>query len=154
MVHVVEGVAALIVIVSMIDGWRRGLLLKLYGLVKLIAVIILTVVLTPLIYKVMPLESGFREGVSALLALFVAVIVMILVSRALKLIDNIPVLNTVNRLCGVVIGLVFGILIVWILFVLISTLTEIDWCRKITEYVYQSPILKLIVRWNPADLLK
>ena len=49
MTIIIEVIVLLIIIISAADGWRRGLLLKLYGLIRFIAAIVLTIVLTPIL---------------------------------------------------------------------------------------------------------
>ena len=46
MTIIIEVIVLLIIIISAADGWRRGLLLKLYGLIRFVAAIVLTIVLS------------------------------------------------------------------------------------------------------------
>ena len=152
--RIIEIIVLLIIIISAADGWRRGLLLKLYGLVKFIAMIALTFVLTPLLYAVMPLEPGVREGASLLLALILSVVLLTVIAKVLHIVDHIPVLKTINRLGGALVGLIFGVLAVWVALVLISSFTEIQWCKNVTGYVKDSPVLLWLLHFNPLTLLK
>ena len=154
MVHIVEGIAAMIVILCIVDGWRRGLLLKLYGLARFVVIIVLTILLTPLVYQVLPFEMSLRIGLSVLLALILSSLLLILAGRLLHIVDKIPVLNTINRLGGALIGLLFGVLVVWITMILILSFHEIEWCGTASYYIRQSPILSWLVHFNPLDLIK
>ncbi|MBO4396590.1 MAG: CvpA family protein [Eubacterium sp.] len=153
MYHIVEAIAALIVIISVVDGWRRGLLLKLFGLARFAAMLILTIVLTPLLYHVLPLEPGLREGAAGLGALLLSVVLLIIVSQVLHIVDKIPLLNTVNRLGGAMIGLLIGVLAVWVALLIITSFKDISWCKTVTGYIKQSAVLSWFVHWNPLDLL-
>ncbi len=154
MYHIVEAIAALIVILSIADGWRRGLLLKLFGLARLAAILIMTIVLTPLLYKILPLEPGLREGAAGLGALLLSIILTIIVAQVLHIVDKIPVLNTVNRIGGALVGILIGVLAVWLALIVITSFKDIAWCKTVTGYIKQSPVLSWLVHWNPLDLLK
>ena len=154
MVHIVEALAALIIIICAADGWRRGLLLKAFGLVRFVLMIVLTIVLTPVVYQILKLRPGVREGAAVLLSLVLAALLLFVLSKVLKIVDHIPVLKTINHLGGAVVGLVFGVLAVWVVLVLLAAFTDIQWCKNVTSYVNQSPILSELVSFNPVSLLK
>ena len=154
MVHIVEALAALIIIICAADGWRRGLLLKAFGLVRFILMIVLTIVLTPVVYQILKLRPGVREGAAVLLSLVLAAVLLFVSSKVLKIVDHIPVLKTINHLGGAVIGLVFGVLAVWVVLVLLAAFTDVQWCKNVTAYVNESPILSELVSFNPVSLLK
>ena len=152
-VLIIEIIVLLIIIICTVDGWKRGLLLKLYGLVRLIAMIALTVILTPLIYAILPLKPGLKEGVAVLAALILAVVLLSVVAKILHIVDHIPVLKTINRLGGAVVGLIFGVLSVWVALLVISSFTDIEWCKNVTTYVKESPALNQLLHINPMKLL-
>lgn len=151
-VFIIEIIVLMIIIICTVDGWKRGLLLKLYGLIRLIAMIALTVILTPLIYAVLPLEPGVKEGVAVLSALILAVVLLSVVAKILHIVDHIPVLKTINRLGGAVVGLIFGVLSVWVALLIISSFTDIEWCKNVTTYVKESPALVWLLHFNPMKL--
>ena len=153
MYHIVEAIAALIVIICIIDGWRRGLLLKLFGLARFAAILIVTIVLTPLLYRILPLDPGLREGAAALGTLVIAIVLSLIAAQVLHIVDKIPVLNTVNRLGGALIGLLIGVLAVWVALLVITSFRDIAWCKTVTGYIRQSTVLSWLVHWNPLDLL-
>ena len=154
MVHIVEALVALVIIICAADGWRRGLLLKAFGLVRFIVMIVLTVVLTPVTYQILKLRPGIREGMAVLLSLVLAAVLLFVLSKVLRIVDHIPVLKTINHLGGAVLGLIFGVLAVWVVLVLLAAFTDIEWCKNVTGYVNDSPVLSKLVRFNPVSLLK
>ena len=154
MYHIVEGIAVLIILICIVDGWRRGLLLKLYGLARFAAMLILTIVLTPLLYQILPLEPGLREGAAALGALILSIVLLLIAAQVLHIVDKIPILNTVNRLGGAAVGLVIGVLAVWVALIVITSFRDIAWCKTVTGYIKQSTVLSWFVHFNPLDLLK
>ena len=74
--------------------------------------------------------------------------------KVLHIVDRIPVLKTINRLAGALVGMIFGVLAVWVALVLISSFTEVEWCRNITNYVKESPALTWLLHFNPMKYLK
>ena len=154
LVYVIEAVAALVIILCAVDGWNRGLLLKLFGFLRFLLMIALTVVLTPVIYRFVQLEPGIREGASVLIALVLSVVLLAVLSKVLKIVDKIPVLKQINRVGGALVGLVFGVVAVWVILLLLSSFTEIEWCRNVIGYVRQSPLLMWLLHFNPISILK
>ena len=152
-VLIIEIIVLLIIIICTVDGWKRGLLLKLFGLIRLVAMIALTVVLTPLIYTVLPLEPGVKEGVAVLSALILAVVLLTVISKILHIVDHIPVLRTINRLGGALVGLIFGVLSVWVALLIISSFTDVEWCKNVTTYVRERPALTWLLHFNPVKML-
>jgi uncharacterized membrane protein required for colicin V production len=152
-VLIIEIIVLLIIIICTVDGWKRGLLLKLFGLIRLVAMIALTVLLTPLIYAVLPLEPGVKEGVAVLSALVLAVVLLTVISKILHIVDHIPVLRTINRLGGALVGLIFGVLSVWVALLIISSFTDVEWCKNVTTCVRESPALTWLLHFNPVKML-
>ena len=153
MTHIIEGIAALVIIVCAVDGWRKGLILKLFGLLRFLLMIALTIVLTPLLYKVLPLEPGMKEGAAVLLALIVSVVALTVISRVLHIVDRIPVVRTINRFGGLLVGLLFGFLAVWVTLVVFNAFRDIDFCRTVIYYVKQSPALFWLLHFDPITFL-
>ncbi|HAK58269.1 MAG TPA: hypothetical protein DCP06_04750 [Lachnospiraceae bacterium] len=151
--HIIEAIVVIVIILTMIDGWKRGMMLKLYGLIRLMLMIVLTVALTPILYSLIKLEPGLREGVSVLAAFVLSIIVIMVIASVLKIVDRLPVLHTINHIGGALVGLIFGVLTVWVALVIISSLTDIEWCKNVVHYVKASPPLKSLLRFDPIKML-
>ena len=147
--HIIEGIAALLIILSAADGWRKGLILKLFGFVRFLLMIALTILLTPLLYKILPLEPGMKEGAAVLLALIVSVVGLTVISRVLHIVDHIPVVRTINRFGGLLVGLLFGFLAVWVTLIVFNAFRDVDFCRTVIYYVKQSSALFWLLHFNP-----
>lgn len=94
----VELIAAGIFLVCILDGIHKGLLLKVFSLLRIIVVLALTMILVPVLKPLFAANSEVQSGAAYVIALLVAVIAVGIVVRVLKLVDHIPVLKTVNRL--------------------------------------------------------
>lgn len=93
----VELIAAGIFLVCILDGVHKGLLLKVFSLLRMVVVLALTMILVPVLKPLFAANSEVQSGAAYVIALLVAVIAVGIVVRVLKLVDHIPVLKTVNR---------------------------------------------------------
>lgn len=148
-VRITELAALAIVALSVMQGAYKGLLLKVYSLVWLILLVVVTLVLTPVILPLIPQEFSAGGGAAFAAAVIVTAIVLHIVARLLKIVDHIPVVNTINRLGGAALGLLMGILILWLILVLLGALQEIEWCRQVSGYIRQSPFLSQLQQIDP-----
>lgn len=152
--RIAELIALAIVALSVVQGAYRGLVLKVYSLVRLILLLVVTVILTPMIFSLLPQELSVREGAAFLAALILTAIALHILERLLKIVDHIPVVSTINRLGGAALGLVVGVLLVWLILLLVGALQEAEWCRQIQGYIRESAILTQLQQIDPLpDIL-
>ena len=142
----VELIAAGIFLVCILDGVHKGLLLKVFSLLRMVVVLALTMILVPVLKPLFAANSEVQSGAAYVIALLVAVIV-----RVLKLVDHIPVLKTVNRLGGAIFGACIGIVLIWVLLAVIGAFQDVAWCREISECAKQSEILRTIQKFDPMS---
>ena len=145
----VELIAAGIFLVCILDGVHKGLLLKVFSLLRMVVVLALTMILV--LKPLFAANSEVQSGAAYVIALLVAVIAVGIVVRVLKLVDHIPVLKTVNRLGGAIFGACIGIVLIWILLAVIGAFQDVTWCREISECAKQSEILRTIQKFDPMS---
>lgn len=80
--------------------------------------------------------------------LLVTIIVRAIVF-ALDIVSDLPVLGFVNRLAGGVVGIVGGLVIVWVLFIIITLLYTTSIGRDIYDVIRDNAILNMIYEYNP-----
>lgn len=68
-------------------------------------------------------------------------IVIAIVSSALNIISKLPVLKSLNRMAGAVLGVVEGFVIVWLLFILISVIPGNEFMEKCNEEIEDNAVL-------------
>lgn len=68
---------------------------------------------------------------------------------ALDIVSDLPVLGFVNRLAGGAVGLVGGLVIVWVLFIIVTLLYTTSIGRDIYEVIRDNAILNMIYEYNP-----
>ena len=100
------------------------------------------------------MQPGVKEGVALLVALILALVLLSVIAKVLHIVDRIPVLKTINRVAGALVGMIFGVIAVWVALVLISSFTEVEWCKNVTHYVKESPALTWLLHFNPMSYLK
>ena len=144
----VEIVAAVILLLSVWNGWQQGLLMKVYQIVRFILRLILSLILLPLILPALPESVTARQGVAFLAAWIIASIVIGMIAKLLHV-----VVSTLNKAGGAVLGLVLGVAVLWILLLLIGAFQDNGWCGQIADMVKKSSWLMKLNDSNPLTQL-
>jgi uncharacterized membrane protein required for colicin V production len=104
--------------------------------------------------------SGFKSYVSnyltgiiinalAFITTFVIILVILwIISIALDLISKLPLLNSINKTAGLLAGLVHGLIVVWIFFILLTVFGSAEFGQKALEMVEESQVLSIIYNNN------
>lgn len=113
----------------------------------------------PVVYEALGVDS-FVQYVGAYIAKLISDIIAFLITfifvtialriimKVLGIIDKIPVIGGMNRLAGGAIGLVIGLLIVWIVLIVVTLLYNTPIGMKCFEYIAESPILTRLYEGN------
>lgn len=96
-----------------------------------------------------------RQGVAFLAAWIIASIVIGMIAKLLHVVEKLPVVSTLNKAGGAVLGLVLGVAVLWILLLLIGAFQDNGWCGQIADMVKKSSWLMKLNDSNPlAQLIK
>lgn len=144
-----EIIAFVIWLLCVFDGLHRGLVRTVFSLVRMVLILVLTVVLVPLILPMIGQDHVARSGIAYIVALIVALLAVNLVAHLLRIVEHIPVVKTVNRLGGGVLGACIGIVLIWVALAVIGAFQEVPWCREIAACAKGSDILRMIQRFDP-----
>lgn len=118
---------------------------------------------TAKVYKEMAIDS-FQDYVSnyltgviingmAFIITFVIVLILLwVICFALNIVSKLPLLNQINKTAGLVAGLVHGLVVVWIFFILITVFGSTEPGQKALEMIGQDQTLSFI--YNNNYLLK
>ena len=147
--RIAELAALIIILLCIGQGWHRGLLMKVYSLVRFILVLVAAIILVPIILPFFLDGLIGKEGIAFVIALIVAAILLHYLAKVLKLVEKIPVVSTINRFGGAVLGAIYGIIAVWVLLFLIGSFQEVPWCHKMIEYIRESEVLMSVYQFNP-----
>lgn len=115
------------------------------------------------VYKEMAIDnfqdyvSSYLTGVilnaMAFIITFVVVLILLwVICFALNLISKLPLLNQINKTAGLVAGLVHGLVVVWIFFILLTVFGSTEPGQKALEMIGQDQTLSFI--YNNNYLLK
>lgn len=114
-------------------------------------------------YKDMAI-TGFKQYVSryltgviinslSFIATFIAILLLLwVIFMALDLISKLPLLNQVNKTAGLLAGLVHGLILVWLFFVLLNVFGGTAFGQSVLELVGENEVLSII--YNNNILLK
>lgn len=144
-----ELIALALLLLCILDGIHKGLLMKVFSLARIIVILALTVILVPILLPMMAENNVAGSGIAYVAALVVALVAVQLIAHLLKLVDHIPVVKTVNRLGGAILGACIGIILIWVALALIGAFQEVSWCRGVSACAKESEALRVIQRFDP-----
>ncbi len=88
------------------------------------------------------------EAVAFLATFLLVNIILRAVFAALDLFARLPVISAVNRLGGLAVGLLEGVVIIWILMIILSLFSATEVGAKIAVMVSESAFLQTLADWN------
>lgn len=147
--RLLEIIALVILLLCLFDGLHRGLVMQVFSLVRIVLILVLTVVLVPLILPMIGQENVARNGIAYVAALVVALVAVNLVAHVLRIVEHIPVVKTVNRLGGGILGACIGIVLIWVALAVIGAFQDVSWCQEIAVCAKGSDILRTVQRFDP-----
>lgn len=156
--NIVFIVAVLIIIGTALNGYKKGMVDEIISLVALIAGIVLLAVIVSVISNYLQKDiSDVVIGVILFVAIVILMQVIQVISKGLKMIFKLPVINGINKLAGLVIGAVEGVILIWVIFILLQyfklgtletiILQSVEQNKWLT-FLYQNNYLKLFFHVN------
>lgn len=95
-------------------------------------------------YIVTYITSMIFNGIAYLIAYILSIIILRIISGALDIISKLPLIHGINKVGGLGIGLIHGLLIVWIFFIVITVFSNTSFGEGCFEAINQSSILSII----------
>lgn len=104
--------------------------------------------------------TGFHQYVGAYLANMIINAMAYLISfvivwtaikavlLALDIVTKLPILHGINKLAGGLLGLVQGIVLTWVVFLLAAVLCNGEMGQRFMELIYENPFLTLLYNYN------
>lgn len=147
-------IAAIVLVWRIAEGLHRGMVKEIISFVSLV-VLCLTVALIGT-----ALSKYFEKDIISMIVAIVLLLILCIVHRLLsivffsaKLVAKLPVVKTVDKLLGAVIGVLETIVLLWTLFSLIITFGMGMLGQQILQYVMDSKILSIIFNYNYLQVL-
>lgn len=153
--QILEMLLLAVVFCCILIGSNRGLIRSLYDVVKNLIIVAATIGMASVFARKLPETTVAREGVGYVIAFVVSVIVINLVGRILKIVNEIPIANALNKLGGAVFGAVTGIFLVWSILAVLGAFQEYEWCRRVVEAGRENNVVMWFQNCNPIpNILK
>lgn len=84
------------------------------------------------------------NAASFIVTLIVIQAILFMIGGALDVISRLPILNGLNKSAGLLIGVLHGLVIIWVLCILLTTFGGTKWASEIFAQINQDKILTLI----------
>lgn len=132
-----------------LDGYRVGFVKTFFSVLKMIIGVVLAAVVCLSVTGVIP--HGLRYVVPVVFVSVYGIAMGILgaVERLLNIVDIIPVAKQLNRLCGIVCGLLKSIIVVWLIYCVAGYFIDTVWGAYIYNMFEGGRILASINEYNP-----
>ncbi len=147
--QILEMLLLAVVLCCILIGSNRGLILGLYDMVKNLIIIAATIGIASVVVRKLPETMVGREGVAYLIAFFVSIIIINLVGKVIKIVDEIPIANALNKLGGAIFGAVTGIFLAWSILAILGAFQDYEWCRKTVESARENNVVMWFQNCNP-----
>lgn len=94
------------------------------------------------------ISTWAMKGIAFVLTLIVIALLSRLLLRVIKLIEDAPVIGTVNHLLGVILGTIKGLVVLWVVFAIIALNAASTTGLMLVSYIYESKFLTIIYENN------
>lgn len=93
--------------------------------------------------------SGWAlTGIAFVLSLLIVIIASHLLYNLIKIVEDVPVIGTVNRILGICLGSIKGLIIVWTVFAIVAMNAASKVGLMLISYIYESTFLSLLYENN------
>jgi uncharacterized membrane protein required for colicin V production len=93
--------------------------------------------------------TGVIINAMAFIITFVVILILLwVISIALDIISKLPLINSINKTAGLLAGLLHGLVVVWLFFILLTVFGSTELGQKGMEMVGESQILSLLYNNN------
>lgn len=147
--NIVLIVVLIIIACTAINGYKKGMIDELISFVALIAGIALLGIVASVIGNYITKQtSKMVIGIVLFIAIVILMQVAQLISKGLRLIFHLPIISGVNKVAGLALGVLEGIVMLWIVFIVLQFFTFGNIGVKIMEGVRQSAFLTYLYQNN------
>jgi len=88
------------------------------------------------------------NGIAFFLALIICVILMHFLEGVIDIVSKIPILKGVNKILGIIAGLLQGLIMVWLFFYLVTIFQNVSWGQKVLSMIQSSNFLSNLYENN------
>lgn len=146
-----EMIAVIVIIVSILDGMRIGLVKTLFKIVKLVVgALIASIVCSPLV-QMIPGDMKYLIPLFFISIICTVFGVLGIIVKMLNVVDKIPVARMLNRIAGIPAGLIYGVISVWIIITVAYYFADTSWGGLLCNMVSESELLSWLGSINPMQ---
>ena len=91
---------------------------------------------------------GIINGIAFIVSFLLAIIIIKVIMYAVNILTELPVISMMNRLGGMALGLVQGILWIWIIFFFIALLCNTTPGIYLMSLIQSDPVLSVLYNYN------
>jgi len=140
---------ALVGVILIIGGYawkgnRVGFIKSAFSVCSLVLSIVGAVILGPIVKTVLPDSPIF----SYVLAFIIASIGLHIACGVLDIVAKLPVLHQINKAGGLLIGLIEGILRVWVAFIILDMFATTQWGNALLVMVHSNEFVRMLYENN------
>lgn len=147
--NIVLLIVLIIIVCTAINGYKKGMIDELISLVALIAGIVLLAIVASVIGNYITKQtSNMVIGIVLFIAIVILMQIAQFISKGLRLIFHLPIINGVNKIAGLALGALEGIIMLWIVFIILQFFTFGTIGLKILEGVQESAFLTYLYQNN------
>ena len=125
-------------------GKKTGFIKSAFSACSLILSIIGAVILGPVVKTILPDSPIF----SYVIAFVVASIGLSIACGVLDIVAKLPVLNQINKTGGLLVGLIEGVLRVWIVFIILDMFAATQWGNALLIMVHSNDFVRMLYENN------
>ncbi|MCR5690635.1 MAG: CvpA family protein [Eubacterium sp.] len=151
--RIAECVAVLIFAFCVWQGWYQGLLLRAFRLVHVALTLVVAIFLQPYIEAYLPKDLEARAGLAYVIAFAFSLLVLIIIAKLLRIVDRLPVIETLNKTGGILLGIAIAVVSIWFVMYIMDLFKGVDWCDMVNEAIDDSQPLRMLHKWNPLPKL-
>lgn len=133
-----------IILLGGLKGKRAGFIKAAFSAFSLIVSIIGAKIVGPVIEAIFPVNKIF----SYILAFIIVSIGLSVACTALNIVAKLPVLHQINSMAGFFVGLVEGLLDVWIIFIVLDLFAGTEWGSALLNSIHNSQFLTILYENN------
>ena len=130
-------------------GKRVGFIKSAFSACSLILSIVGAVILGPIIKVILPDSPIF----SYILAFIIASIGLSVACGVLDIVAKLPVLRQINQTGGLLVGLVEGVLRVWVVFIILDMFATTQWGNTLLVMVHSNEYVRMLYENNLLYML-
>lgn len=100
-------------------------------------------------YIVTSISDMLLKALTFIILIIVIYIIVRIVIAILDLISKLPIINGINKSGGLVIGLVQGLLLIWIACLVVTAFGDTEWAKEVFAQINANQLLTFIYNNNP-----